>query len=319
MRLAVLADIHGNLPALQAIAMRLETLQPDAVIIVGDIINAVPFSSQVIDFIRKTNWIAIRGNHEFYYLDFESDRAQEAFRDPVRWGQLHWLVAHLREDQARYLAALPDDLTLYFPGTQPVRATHGVPGDNRRGFINKTPDTEIARHLAGIPQDTLINAHSHRQVDRLVSGWIDANAIQSNDPLDFLETQQVQARQWHLINPGSAGLPLNGDVRAQFAIIDDVAPQAIHGGWRVHHYREPYDRRPALEAYRTSGMLEAGGVISQLFYWELVTARPEIPYFFNWRRSQNHAANLTLADAFIAYCEATGREAYIRQRDPLRA
>ncbi len=44
MRLAVLADIHGNLPALEAVLAELERLQPDAVVLDGDLINGVPFS-----------------------------------------------------------------------------------------------------------------------------------------------------------------------------------------------------------------------------------------------------------------------------------
>jgi predicted phosphodiesterase len=78
MRLAILADIHGNIHALQAVAAKLETLQPDAIIVDGDIINAVPFSNEVLDFLRAADWVAIRGNHEFYFLDYVSGRAPES-------------------------------------------------------------------------------------------------------------------------------------------------------------------------------------------------------------------------------------------------
>ena len=47
MRLAILADIHGNLPAFEAVCAELERLQPDGVVVDGDLINAVPFSPQV--------------------------------------------------------------------------------------------------------------------------------------------------------------------------------------------------------------------------------------------------------------------------------
>ena len=89
-------------------------------------------------------------------------------------------------------------------------------------------------------------------------------------------------RQWHVVNPGSVGLTLDGDPCAQFAMLESVPGSKEPGGWQVTHHRIPDDRRPALEAFSVSGMLEAGGVISRLFYWELVSGEPEIIRFYRW-------------------------------------
>jgi len=319
MRLAVLADIHGNIHALQAVAAKLEELQPDVVIVNGDLINAVPFSNEVVDFLRTTDWSVIRGNHEFYYLDFVAGRAPESWQDPERWGQLHWLIDHLCSENGTYLAALPDDVAYYFPQSEPFRVAHGVPGNNRMGFINRTPAAEIISQIRDISQATFVNAHSHRQIDRLVSVEPRHDEESGGDPFFLLENKGERSSPftWHLINPGSVGLPLNGDWRAQFAIMESISPTAIPGGWRASHYRIAYDRRPALAAYEASGMKAAGGVISELFYWELVTAQPEIVCFFQWKRANLPPGVYTFQDEFDAYKRATGREAYIRQRDPL--
>ena len=58
-------------------------------------------------------------------------------------------------------------------------------------------------------------------------------------------------RHWHVINPGSVGLPLDGQPMAQFAMIESVPEQVARGGWRVTHHAVAYDRRPALEAFHT--------------------------------------------------------------------
>ncbi len=317
MRLALLADIHGNIFALQAVARRLASLQPDAVIVVGDLINAVPFSREVVDFLRQTDWIILRGNHEFYYLDFAGGRAPASWHDPERWGQLHWLMDHLDPDQGHYLAALPDDLTLFYPQTEPIRLAHGTPGNHRMGFTPTMPEADIAAALASIPQTTFVNAHTHQQVDRIIRTPPHL-PDPAGDPGYFLEKNRVDGqRLWHVINPGSVGLPLNGDPRAQFAIIENIPPDQIPGGWRVTHYRIPYDRRPALEGFHTRGMLAQGGVISQLFYWELVTAEREIPYFFLWKQAHLPDDALSFTESFRAYQEATGRADYVRARDPL--
>ena len=319
MRLAVLADIHGNFSALKAVAARLKQLQPDAVIVNGDIINAIPCSNEVVAFLRSTDWIIVRGNHEFYYLDYAGGRAPASWDDPERWGQLHWLIDHLNPEHGAYLAALPDDLTLFYPEAEPVRITHGTPGHNRMGFSNRMPAEDIAVALRDVPQTTFVNAHSHLQIDRMISERMETDEEDRSDPIYFLEEAERQSpRMWHVINPGSVGQPLNGDPRAQFAILESVSPDIIPGGWRVSHHRIPYDRRPALQAYYDSGMLAAGGVISELFYWELVTAEREIPMFFLWKRAHLPAGELSFRQEFEAYKEATGREAYVRARDPLR-
>ena len=118
--------------------------------------------------------------------------------------------------------------------------------------------------------------------------------------------------------PGARpGLPLNGDPAAQFAMLESVPDRLVPGGWRATHYRIPYDRRPALAAFAESGMAAAGGVITTLFYWELVTAEPEIVTFYRWARAHGYDADGDITPAFAAYAAATGRAELIRSQDPL--
>lgn len=317
MRLAVLADIHGNLPALEAVLDELERLQPDYVILDGDLINAVPFSTEVIDVVRARDWVVVRGNHEFYYLDYGTARALPGTDDPARWGQLHWLLDRITPEQGAFLGMLPDERTIYLPGEQPILVCHGVPGRNRVGFYAEQPAQAIAAELTGIQQQTVISAHTHVQVDRHIRMRPDQAVDFFADPhSDVQPLPRDGESHWHVINPGSVGLPLNGDPSAQFAILDSV-PEAIEpGGWRATHYRVAYDRRPALEAYSTTGMWEAGGVITELFYWELVSAEPEIIQFVRWARAHGHDPDGDIDAAFRAYKAATQRDAYIRSQDP---
>ncbi len=286
----------------------LERLQPDYVLVNGDLINVAPFSAQVVDLIRPLGWTVVRGNHEFYYLDYVCGRAPGDHNDPARWGQLHWLVEHLGVARGAYLAMLPDDLTIYLPGQQPMRMTHGVPGRNRIGFQPFHKDEDIAAEIKDVAEPTLLSAHSHQQIDRVVqhTGAHSESWIEST-PHSFC----------HVINPGSVGLPLNNDPRAQFAILDSVDPTVITGGWQVTFCRAEYDRRPVLEAFTTSGMMAAGGVMSQLFYWQLVTADHEIVQFLRWARHHGEDADQDIRGAFAAYIAATARDQHVRSLDPL--
>jgi predicted phosphodiesterase len=317
MRVALLADIHGNLPALLAVQAELERIQPDAVVVNGDLINAVPFSGEVVDLVRAQPWCVVRGNHEYYYLDFGTPRAAQGTDDPARWGQLHWLVERITPAQSIYLAMLPDDCTLYFPGTQPLRVTHGVPGRNRIGFYHEQSTVAMVAELDAVDEPTLISAHTHVQVDRLVSNYGDPNDEMFADPHLARRAKAHSPRHWHVVNPGSVGLPLNSDPTAQFALIESVPVAEVPGGWRATHYRIDYDRRPALAAFAESGMAAAGGAITELYYWELVTAQPEIVLFYRWARAHGYDAEADITTAFTAYCAGTNRPAEVRAQDPL--
>lgn len=331
MRIALLADIHGNLPALEAVLQHLEREQPDYVVLDGDLINGVPFSKAVIDAVRQRDWVVIRGNHEFYYLDFGTVRGLPNGDDPDRWGQLHWLVKTITPEQGNYLAMLPDERTFYLPGTQPLRIAHGVPGRNRVGFYTDQPAAQIAAEIQAVREQTLISAHTHLQIDRHIRLEVDrAHALQMDPHADHKSSDQSSAHRethgkvhgevhqhWHVINPGSVGLPLSGEATAQYAILESVPESHTPGGWHATHHRLPYDRRPALAAFAESGMLTAGGVITQLFYWEVVTAEPEIVLFYHWAWENGYDPDGAINGAFQAYLGATGREAYVRARDPL--
>lgn len=317
MQLAVLADIHGNIHALEAVIAALEGLQPDKVIINGDIINAVPNSNAVVERIRHQNWLVTRGNHEFYYLNYGTDRDVPDSTDPERWGQLHWLVENLTPEHGRYLAELPDDLTLYYPGTQPLRVAHGVPGHHRWGFYEDQPHDEILRFAAEVPQETLVSAHTHVQLDWFIRAPESTSPTLFTNPYTYPPPASTRPQQWHIINSGSVGMPLNGDVRAQFVLLKSSDEETVWGGWQAKHQRVVYDRRPVLESFYTSGMLEQGGVISLLFYWEIVTAEREIPMFFHWVKNHEMPGQFRMRDAFDAYIASTGRDQYVKQRDPL--
>jgi predicted phosphodiesterase len=317
MRIAILADIHGNLAALEAVMVELERLQPDYVVVNGDLINAAPFSAEVIDRVRAQDWVVVRGNHEFYYLDFGTPRAVVGSDDMARWGQLHWLVGRITPDQGAYLGMLPDERTLFIPGTQPVGFAHGVPGRNRVGFYNEQSAASIAAELTRVHTPTFVSAHSHVQVDRHVSLPINVTAEMLSDPHTDHSKSMNGERKWHVINPGSVGLPLNGDPTAQFALITSVPEREVPGGWQASHHRVPYDRRPTLEAYTSTGMAEAGGVITQLFYWELVTAESEIVIYYRWARTHGYDPDQDMMGTFQAYCRLTGRDEYVHARNPL--
>lgn len=316
MKLAVLADIHGNLPALEAVVEDIQRVRPDYVVVAGDLINAVPFSVEVVELIMATDWLVVRGNHEFYYLDFGTDRMHPDVSDPSRWNALHMLHAALPDHIGNYLATLPDDLNLMWPRFEPLRVVHGMPGDPRAGVFTTASDADVAQLLEAVPQHTVITAHTHIQGER----WIarESHVPSPVSPNPPFRPRELRAEQWHVINPGSVGLPLNGSVDAHYTILHGVAGAPESEGWQVDFRTVPYDRERALHAFHDRNDLAEGGSIAELFYWEVVTGLPEVTTFFRWAREHGLDTDLHLSRTFSQYKRTTRSDERVEAQDPSR-
>lgn len=266
-RLAILADIHGNWPALQAIHAELMTDPPDHVIIAGDLVNGAPFSIEVLEFIYSQRWGIIRGNHEFYILNHRTPRQDEDLRDSPN---LDWQQEILR-DWLPLLAALPDELSLVYPDAPPVRVLHGIPGNNRVAMDPDTDDATISRYLAGVEEPLVICGHFHLPVDRQV-GW------------------------WRIINPGSAGMVADGHRRACY-----VRMETVQGRWHITHHSTDYDAQPIIDRNQAWGLYEKLGPVYYLQNLQILRARPLIVEFYRWH-AQYHPdipMSLDTVDEFV--------------------
>ncbi len=314
MRLAVIADIHGNLPALEATVADFDDWSPDFVVLAGDLINAAPFSVEVVEFVMNQNWLVIRGNHEFYYLDFDSLRMHSEVQRKDRWQALHALRAEIPHHVGTYLASLPDDLALMYPGCEPIRVLHGLPGDPRAGVYPHQLDLRTLELLKQVSQHTLITAHTHLQGEcRIPRGEEVPSPRSPNPPLKPVE---LRSPHWHIVNPGSVGLSLNGCPDAHYALMDSNSHLPEGEGWKVTLRHIPYDRERTLRAFFDRGYLESGGPIMELFYWEIVTADQEIIPFFEWTRQRGLGPGAELGAALAAYKQHSGRDKAVAEMDP---
>lgn len=314
MRLAVLADIHGNLPALEAVTRSLEDWRPDYVVLAGDLINGAPFSVEVAEFVMERDWLVIRGNHEYYYLDYGSSRMHEDVSSRSRWRALHALRQEIPSHVGRFLATLPDTLSLMFPDCEPLRVLHGLPGDPRAGVNPEALEPKILRLLKRVAEHTLITAHTHIPVDCKIPRG--ANTPSPRSPNPPFKDEELRSEHWHVVNPGSVGLPLNGCSQAHFALLDARKGVMEGEGWRASQQTVKYDRERTLRAFFDRDCLETGGPINELFFWEVVSSRHELLPFFQWSALHGSLAQQDVEAALAAYKEATGRAQRIAKLDP---
>lgn len=251
-RLAVLADIHGNLPALNAIIADMTQFDVDCVVVAGDSVNWGPFSRQVLEIISEREWALIRGNNELYVLDYATERA------PAHWSSFTfppYLHDQLGDAWVGRLAMLPDSLELRFRDAPSLRVVHGIPGDPWKAINPRTSVAKVEGWLAGVAENWLVAAHSHIAMHRRVSG-----------------------RQ--IFNPGSVGVPLDGETSASYMIL-----AGSNNGWQLEaHRRIAYDQAPLFAEFKRQAFVERCGSTAQLVIEEFQQARLRLSPYIEWKR-----------------------------------
>ena len=182
MRVAALYDIHGNLPALDAVLAEVERESVDAILVGGDIAAGPPQPREVLERVRSLpNARCIRGN---------ADR----LRDPDSAGEegLGWLLEQLGAEQVEWLTGLPFSVVL-----DDTLYVHATPLDDTTIVTELTTDEKLAGLLRGVEQSRVVAGHTHMQLERRVGEKL-------------------------FVNAGSVGWPYEGTTGAYWAILDDA-------------------------------------------------------------------------------------------------
>jgi hypothetical protein len=249
---AVIADIHGNLPALEAVLADLERVQPDRIVIAGDFVNRGPQSRAVLERLLPLNLPAISGNHDTWLAALTRGQGRPAEWESSWWTPVRLAMGELTAEWIARLEALPSTMRLNLPGTAPVRIVHGSPRHSREGMGRMTSDGVIVEALAGIEEPLVIGAHIHYPFQRYVGD------------------QQV-------VVIGAVGCPFNGDINAQYGLFHWEV-----GSWCFEHRSVPYDHQPLYDAWRAGGYLADGSLASELMMREHETARTHYVPFWEW-------------------------------------
>jgi predicted phosphodiesterase len=249
---AVIADLHGNLPALDAVLADLEQVQPDRIVVAGDFVNRGPQSRAVLERIAPSGFPAISGNHDTWLCSLAHDVGRPDGWETSWWTPVRLATAELTPEWVAWLEALPATLRLELPGTTPVRIVHGSPRHSREGMGRMRTDAQVAESLAGVEERTVIGAHIHYPYERSVADT-------------------------HVVVVGAVGCPFNGDIAAQYGLFTWEG-----GAWRFTHRRVEYDHEPIYAAWRDNGYLTDGSLASELMLLEYRTARTQYVPFWEW-------------------------------------
>ena len=161
MRLAVLADIHGNLPALEAVLEDLARYEPDGILVAGDLVLGGPQPNEAVRRLRSASRWIIRGNGDSSLVRYATGDALQAWRTHLQFSILRWTRHTVDQDTLAFLKGLPEQCVVEVPGTAPIRVVHGSPGHPSASiFPDKEPAT-LDRALTQVHEPVLVCGHTH--------------------------------------------------------------------------------------------------------------------------------------------------------------
>jgi predicted phosphodiesterase len=171
MRVAALYDIHGNLPALEAVLGEVGSAGVDVVVVGGDFIGGA-FSAETVERLRalgdRARWL--RGNAEREIV--EQPPTREGGPPP---GELDRVRATLTDEQVDFVYGLPTSVTLDVDGLGTVLFCHATPWNDLDIVTPLTPDPRIERILDGVDADLVVAGHTHMQDRR--ARWLNAGSV----------------------------------------------------------------------------------------------------------------------------------------------
>lgn len=213
-RVAVLADVHGNAPALAAVLAELDRVEHDLVVFGGDLTWG-PLPEQTLALVEPLaeEALFVRGNADRAVLEYAGGTAAD---EPS--ARARWIVDRHSTAARELLARSVEQATVDVAGLGPVRICHGSPRSDEELVTFATPEARIRALLEGVGERVLVTAHTHVQFDRLVADL-------------------------RSVNPGSVGMPYEPERGAYWALL----------GPGVELRRTPYDLDEAVCRYRASG------------------------------------------------------------------
>ena len=177
MRVAALCDVHGNLPALEAV---LAELDADLILVGGDFV-AGPWPSETLERLRGLGDRArfIRGNADRELSELQGPdpgRGQTPGAGTGPKEALAWVRDQLAAEEVEFLRALPLTETIDVEGTGPVLFCHATPRSDDELLTSVSPDERWQRALDGVESDVVVCGHTHMQFDRRIAGTRLVNA-----------------------------------------------------------------------------------------------------------------------------------------------
>ncbi|MHC4355346.1 MAG: metallophosphoesterase family protein, partial [Planctomycetota bacterium] len=219
-KVLLFSDIHGNLPALEAVFDDVRSEPIDDVWNLGDITGYVPFPVRVVELLDRRQVVSIIGNYDRKVLAFKDCQDQwKKDKRSDKYAAFEWNHKQLSAAGRRFLESLPESFHVRMRGLDFTLVHTGEDADGT-AITPETPAEYLANLARAHDTDVLLFGHSHIPMVRRVESKV-------------------------FINPGSVGVPNNGDLRASYAILT-----VTDGQVEAHLRHVEYDIARVIRAMR---------------------------------------------------------------------
>lgn len=230
-RIAIISDIHGNMPALEAVLEDIRNRNIERIVCLGDLAGKGPSSAEAVDKIKACCEVVIKGNWDYFLTEKEN---QEIFM---------WHQKKLGVERLKYLKKLPLYKEIYISGKL-LRLCHASPNDL---FHRVYLSTEQSKRLKLFEATPTLNTEAD------VVGYGDIHGAH----IDNFKGKTI-------FNVGSVGNPLDGITQASYGIIDGKWEDTNKGSLIISLVRVPYDIELAIQHANVTNMPEKLEYINEL-------------------------------------------------------
>jgi predicted phosphodiesterase len=231
MRIATLCDIHGNLPALEAVLAEVELLDVDAIVVGGDVVPG-PFMAETVDRLRtlgdRARFVMGNGDREVVEAFDAGLRPEDAGEGEGARRFTAWCAGRIDRSHRDFLAAFEPVVSLPVDDVGPVLFCHGSPRSDMEIITQVTPPERLRPMLEGVAEATVVCGHTHHQFALGADGRT-------------------------VLNAGAVGMPYQGAAAAFWLLL----------GPDVQMRRTDYDIDGALEALRATGAPDIDEIMLQ--------------------------------------------------------
>ncbi|RPI96815.1 MAG: metallophosphoesterase [Chloroflexi bacterium] len=255
MRLAILADIHGNIPALEAALQEIEKDAVDGFIVAGDMLVG-PNSVEVISRLRKLDARMICGNNENYMLRFAAGEAPAWWYTAHQWSFMRWNYRRMDEDTLNFIKNLHEQLTIHFEGIDAIRVVHGSPRNVSESIYPEKDRATLDAALRMVSEPVLIFGHTHQAWQMRLDGRL-------------------------ALNPGSVCSTFMGKPGGSYAILFWE-----NGCWQAELRDLQYNVARIRKAFEDTGLLREVGTFSERWLHDIESGTDTIQRFVEYAYRQ---------------------------------
>lgn len=223
----IFGDIHGNLPALEAVLADMEARNLSPLYCLGDLVGYGTFPNEVTEIIKERNIPTLMGNYD-QGVGNSSDDCGCAYTNPVAEAlgkrSIAWTNQHTTDDNKLFLRELPSQFPLQL-GELRVRLVHGSPRKINEYLFAERPDATMERLLDMAEVDVLVCGHTHIPYHRILPSGR------------------------HVVNAGSVGKPKDNNPQACYMVLE-----VENSDLNVTFHRVYYDVERTAQAIEASDM-----------------------------------------------------------------